>query len=87
MNHRGTETQRRTKVCGAFLARVFSLSLCLCSSALLAACASTGNVTVADTYCRDTEYWRTSKRDTEATRSQADKHNSRRLCKCEGDCP
>lgn len=62
---------------------------CVLIAAALAAssCAGTGSVTVADTYCRDTDFWRTSKRDTEATRSQADKHNSRRLCKCEGDCP
>jgi len=51
----------------------------------LAACAS-GGVTVADTYCRDTFYWRTSARDTEETRRQADLHNSRRLCRCERDC-
>jgi hypothetical protein len=53
---------------------------------LLSACAGEG-VTIADTYCRDTFYWRTSARDTEETRRQADLHNSRRLCKCAADCP
>jgi hypothetical protein len=52
----------------------------------LGACAGNGGVAVSDTYCRDTFYWRTSARDTEDTRRQADLHNSRRLCRCEGDC-
>lgn len=52
----------------------------------LGACAG-GSVTVSDTYCRDTFYWRTSKSDTEPTRQQADRHNSRRLCRCDNDCP
>lgn len=51
----------------------------------LSACA--GGAAISDTYCRDTFYWRTSARDTEETRRQADLHNSRRLCRCEGDCP
>ncbi len=42
---------------------------------------------IADTYCRDTFFWRTSARDTDETRRQADIHNSRRLCKCDRDCP
>jgi hypothetical protein len=52
----------------------------------LSACAGSGGVAVSDTYCRDTFYWRTSTRDTEETRRQADLHNSRRLCRCERDC-
>jgi hypothetical protein len=46
-----------------------------------------GGTAISDTYCRDTFYWRTSARDTEETRRQADVHNSRRLCRCAGDCP
>jgi hypothetical protein len=52
----------------------------------LAACAAPRGATVSDTYCRDTFYWRTSARDTEETRRQADLHNSRRLCRCQADC-
>jgi hypothetical protein len=51
----------------------------------LSAC--TNGFAVSDTYCRDTFYWRTSRHDTEETRRQADLHNSRRLCKCDDDCP
>ena len=53
---------------------------------LLAACSAGTSVTVSDTYCRDTFFWRTSARDTEETRKQADLHNSRRLCRCNKDC-
>jgi hypothetical protein len=52
----------------------------------LAGCAGNG-AAISDTYCRDTFYWRTSARDTEETRRQADLHNSRRVCRCEADCP
>ena len=38
----------------------------------LASCSSAASVTVSDTYCRDTFYWRTSARDTEETPKQAD---------------
>ncbi|MGH7004193.1 MAG: hypothetical protein ACREIP_09620 [Alphaproteobacteria bacterium] len=58
----------------------------LAAALALHACAGNG-VTVSDTYCRDTFYWRTGARDTEETRRQADRHNSRRLCKCDRDCP
>ena len=52
----------------------------------VAGCVSPG-VTVSDTYCRDTFFITTSKRDTEETKAQIDRHNSRRLCRCSGDCP
>jgi len=52
----------------------------------LAACIDAGTA-ISDTYCRDTFYWRTSARDSEETRRQADVHNARRLCRCAGDCP
>ena len=54
---------------------------------MLMGCNSLPSVTVSDTYCRDTFFWRTSVRDTDETRRQADLHNSRRLCRCQGDCP
>jgi len=54
-------------------------------AASLAACAPRPSA-IADTYCRDTFYWRTAPADTEETRRQADRHNSRRLCRCDGDC-
>jgi hypothetical protein len=61
--------------------------LCLAGTLIAAgACTGNGGVAVSDTYCRDTFYWRTSARDTEETRGQADLHNSRRLCRCESDC-
>ena len=53
---------------------------------MLALSACAGGTAISDTYCRDTFYWRTSARDTEETRRQADLHNSRRLCRCEADC-
>jgi hypothetical protein len=65
--------------------RRFAAALLLALAA--AACAGPGGVAVSDTYCRDTFYWRTSARDTEETRRQADLHNSRRLCRCASDCP
>jgi hypothetical protein len=55
-------------------------------AALLALVGCAGGTAISDTYCRDTFYWRTSARDTEETRRQADLHNSRRLCRCEADC-
>lgn len=39
-----------------------------------------------DTYCRDTFYITTEAADTEATKGQVDRHNSRRLCRCDADC-
>ena len=54
---------------------------------LLALAGCGGGTAISDTYCRDTFYWRTSARDTEETRRQAELHNSRRLCRCERDCP
>lgn len=53
---------------------------------VLALAGCTGGTAISDTYCRDTFYWRTSARDTEETRRQADLHNSRRICRCEADC-
>lgn len=58
-----------------------------CAVLLALAGCTAGGTAISDTYCRDTLYWRTSARDTEETRRQADLHNSRRLCRCEGDCP
>lgn len=58
----------------------------LAAAALLVTGCTTRSVTVSDTYCRDTFFWRTSARDTEETRRQADLHNSRRLCRCNNDC-
>jgi hypothetical protein len=58
----------------------------LAAATLLVAACATPSVTVSDTYCRDTFFWRTNARDTEQTRRQADLHNSRRLCRCEADC-
>lgn len=49
----------------------------------LGACSS---VTTSDTYCRDTFFITTSKQDTAKTKEQIDKHNSRRLCRCNEDC-
>ena len=62
------------------------MAITLALMASVAGCAG-GGVTVSDTYCRDTFYWRTGASDTEETRRQADLHNSRRLCKCAADCP
>ena len=59
--------------------------LLLVPALLLGACAPRG-AAIADTYCRDTFYWRTAAGDTGETRRQADRHNSRRLCRCDGDC-
>lgn len=47
---------------------------------------ATPSVVTSDTYCRDTFFITHSKKDTEETKSQIDKHNSRRLCRCKGDC-
>jgi len=63
-----------------------SLVLAAALAAGLAGCIG-GGTAISDTYCRDTFYWRTSARDTEETRRQADRHNSRRLCRCDQDCP
>ena len=54
-------------------------------AALLGACSPRATA-IADTYCRDTFYWLTAAGDTAETRRQADRHNSRRLCRCDGDC-
>lgn len=40
---------------------------------------------ISDTYCRDTFYITTSKKDTEETKTQIDKHNLRRETRCKGE--
>jgi hypothetical protein len=62
------------------------LAMLLVAALSLGGCAGSDSVAVSDTYCRDTFYWRTGPRDTAETRRDADRHNSRRLCKCERDC-
>lgn len=59
--------------------------LLILSLLVLSACA-TDLVVTSDTYCRDTFFITHSKKDTEETKSQIDRHNSRRLCRCNQDC-
>ncbi len=81
------EKAPRGSVVAPGLLRVLRALRASACASLLALAGCGGGITVADTYCRDTFFWRTSARDTEESRRQADLHNSRRLCRCQGDCP
>jgi hypothetical protein len=54
---------------------------------ILSACStSSPDAQALDTYCRDTFYITTEPVDSEGTKTQVDRHNSRRLCRCDSDC-